>query len=164
VADLSNPDLVAIWNLNRGALTLYVYNQQARTLQALYVVKYEAVQQGDTTNVKIPSRGLLFSMRVGKDAGLLLDGNPTKFARAGGDLTTEFKAVPAADTCGARSAAADAGTPRPSGPKNAAKPKPESIYCLWGLAYGDCCGSCFCVHRDLNLPEWVDNICCGGGC
>ena len=93
---------------------------------------------------------------------MFLNGNRTKLTRVNANSATdEFATIPA-NTCGAHDAAA---APKSKVGVNAAKlnPAPDS-FCLWALAYGDCCGACFCVHRDLGLPGWVDNICCGGGC
>lgn len=158
VADLSNPRTAALWNLNHGILTLYVYDRDSKELQPLYAVKYDAVRHGDSTDIRIPVRGLAFSIEVDRDANLLLDGNRTKLALLDANRPVPGRAV--------REAVCDDDSTASTVTTNAGKltAKPQSIYCLWGLAYGDCCGSCFCVHRDLGLPEWVDNICCGGGC
>jgi hypothetical protein len=174
-ADLPSADGVvhatAIWNLSKDMLTLYLYDRDESVLRTLYSVRVEIVQRGDEKQITVPARGLSFAFKVDEKRGLLLDGKPTKLVQSDDFLPGRERDAPEVKIEGVqpcqRQAIRDNGAPSTSVstlPGRQLKPVATLAWCGVALILNGCCDSCFCVHRSLDLPFWVDNLCCGGGC
>ncbi|HEV7424888.1 MAG TPA: hypothetical protein VGQ46_00875 [Thermoanaerobaculia bacterium] len=175
-ADLPSADGVAhataIWNLSKDMLTLYVYDRDENVVRTLYSVRVEIVQRGDEKQITVPARGLSFAFKLDDKKGLLLDGKPTKlvqtdnFLPVSGASDTPEVEIEAVQPC-QRQALRDNGTASSTVSTLSGrqlKPVATMSWCGVALILNGCCDSCFCVHRSLDLPSWVDSLCCGGGC
>jgi hypothetical protein len=158
-------EATAVFNINEGMVSLYLYFPEQNLLRVLYSVPAESVRSGDTWNINVPTRGVAFTLSKGTDQHVVVDGRESALRFIDRGELEGVRMEKNGDCAAATMSAQSGGTAAPRvQAETHLKPKSELIYCLMALYYTGCCDSCFCVHRQLDIPYWVDNLCCAGSC
>jgi hypothetical protein len=159
--DAAGRQATAVLNISEGMVSLYLYYPDQNLLRVLYSVPAQTVRSGDTWHVTVPTRGVAFTLTKGTDQSVVIDGRASRLMSVErGEV--EGARVEKGANCAAASTAETTGSQvKPGGPK--AKEELASD-CAFALAYNGCCSACYCVHRSLDIPYWVDSICCLGSC
>ena len=164
--DAAGREATAVFNISEGMVSLYLFYPDQNLLRVLYSVPAETARSGETWNVSIPTRGVAFTLSKEADARVAIDGRPSNLRFVDRGEIEGLRVQRAPDCAAATMSAAPAG----AGAQQVERPgrlkvKDESlIHCAMALAFNGCCSSCYCVHRELDIPYWVDSICCAGGC
>jgi hypothetical protein len=164
--DAAGREATAVFNITEGTVSLYLFYPDRNLLRVLYSVPAQTVRSGDTWSINVPTRGVAFTLSRGADERVVVDGRTStlRFVDRG---TIEAVRVQNAPDCAATAMSAvpaEAGAQQ-AGNQSRLKAKDDSLAtCAMAFAFQGCCTSCYCVHRQLDIPQWVDSICCLGSC
>lgn len=155
---------IAVFNVtDEGMVSLYLYFPAENYLRVLYSVPAQVVRSDDTWDITVPARGVAFTLSKDRDEHVTVDGRPTKLKLvARGEI--ERLRVEKVEACAPAETSVDVAAAPTARPGHPQVRNDSAFNCILAGLFGGCCDSCFCVHRDLGLPEWADVICCGFSC
>lgn len=157
-------DTRAILNVTPETVGFYLYFPKENMLRQMWSVPATSVRTEDGWDVTMPEKGLAFHLGVSEKGEISIDGKAVPLtAMQPRDIEQLPVEVQQRSDC-------RAGGLEPVDHSRHRDPrlgdvKSEALCgCCLALIFNGCCTSCYCVHRSLDLPYWVDSICCGGSC
>lgn len=152
----------AILNVSAGTVSLYVYFPKENLLRLLWSMPAEGARSQKGWHVAVPTKGMAFDLGVADDGKVSIDGKTTSLQFIAADKLDGMRVEAQRADCAATSLVPPSTSKEPSAGGREARA--ELMWCGVALIMDGCCASCYCVHRSLDIPYWVDSTCCGFGC
>jgi hypothetical protein len=156
-------DTQAILNVTPETVALYLYFPRENMLRQMWSVKAESVKTEDGWHVTLPEKGLAFHLGLAESGEISLDGKTLSLREMEPRDIEQLPVEVQRSDCRA-GGLAPAEHREHRDPRLGDAKSDALCSCCLALVFNGCCASCYCVHRSLDLPYWVDSICCGASC